>query len=709
MSKTFIEEVHSIVTNNLANEQFGVKELANALGLSSSQTLRKIKGATGKSVNQYIRELRLEKGAELIKNTDLTAAEIAYQVGFNSASYFNKTFNDYFGVAPGEYKTLNSRINQQDLEKEEKLRFFTTNKKMAFVVGLILILLSTFTILKLSFRNAKQTPSIAVLPFKDLSPENTRWFCDGIADNILHSFAQIGDLKVISFTSSATYRDSDKQISQIAKELNVAYVLEGSVTLFKDSINVITQLINLDDEHVWSHEYNDSFKNAIGIQNNVAQEVMNRMQVTLSQEDEEVLNKFPTDNMEAFSLHLKGELDYMKQNTLEELEASIKLNKQAISLDSTFADAYASISESYFVISHFYYDKINPIEYRDKADQFADKALTLDSKNVVALLVKGNLNKYVDWDIALEYFKTAVATNPNHAVANQELANYYVVNPNIDNEKALKLYEKAFKLDPISRLRNINYFNSLLANERLDELEKRAIENKFLFTEAERRLWQHLVNAHKDKNWSSLFNTNDNRNEDQPDDPMLYYHDAMYYRFVSRDNTKAIEYAKKAYQIDSSFIYYYVECLIEGKRFNEAKSVMELEAYDKYTDDKAKKTQQWSLLYCQKKYDQSLEILKDTEFTNQYWEPALTYAALNNRKKVDSLNTIFPWGTGRKIDWRSRRAILHALLKDKDSMYYYLDHIQFDMWAWYAYSRKEFDPYRTEDRFKAFEKKWFLH
>ena len=92
MNQKFIDQVRTIVVKNISDENFGVPELSSLLGLSPSQTLRKIKADSGKSVNQYIREIRLEKAAKLLKQTDQSIAEISYQVGFSSASYFSKSF-----------------------------------------------------------------------------------------------------------------------------------------------------------------------------------------------------------------------------------------------------------------------------------------------------------------------------------------------------------------------------------------------------------------------------------------------------------------------------------------------------------------------------------------------------------------------------------------------------------------------------------------
>ena len=113
MNQKFIDQVRAIVLQNISDENFGVRQLSSLLGLSPSQTLRKIKASSGKSVNQYIREIRLEKAAKLLKKTDQSIAEVSYQVGFSSASYFNKSFRKYYNVTPGDYKNNSIKLNKK--------------------------------------------------------------------------------------------------------------------------------------------------------------------------------------------------------------------------------------------------------------------------------------------------------------------------------------------------------------------------------------------------------------------------------------------------------------------------------------------------------------------------------------------------------------------------------------------------------------------
>ena len=171
--------------------------------------------------------------------------------------------------------------------------------------------------------------SIAVLPFKDFSPKNNQWLSDGVSDNILHSLAQMEKMKVISFTSSSTYRNTDKKIPEIAEELGVSYILEGSVRLVKDKIKIITQLINANDEHIWSKEYEENTENIIKVQNDVAEEVIKQLKITLSPNEERKLDKYPTQNMEAYNLYLRGHLENDSRK-FEDIEQNIILNKQAI-------------------------------------------------------------------------------------------------------------------------------------------------------------------------------------------------------------------------------------------------------------------------------------------------------------------------------------------------------------------------------------------
>ncbi len=705
-SNSFINRVHRIIISNIFDENFGVNKLASILGLSASQTLRKVKAATGKSVNQYIRELRLRKAAELIKDTDFTMAEISHLVGFGSPSYFSNAFSKHYGITPGEYKTQN--ISLSDLAtKNNKNKFDTlfSNKKLVYAVLLVMLLVIGYLVIQPLAKNKPLEKSIAVLPFLDLSPEDTQWFSDGVSDNILHSLSQIKDLTVISFTSSSTYRDTDKKIPKIAQELGVSYVLEGSVTLYGDRVKIIAQLINKNGEHVWSKEYTESFNDIIAIQNNVAEEVMKQLEVTLSPQEVITFKKYPTQNLEAYNLHLKGRL-VNGSRKLEDLKLNIELNKQAIALDSSFAEAYAEVALSYGLLEHRHSIIVDPFESREQAAYYANKALQIDSDNYKALGVKGYLFCYVDWDKAREYYQKAISINPNAAQSRTDLGAYFQYRPFEDSKKTLEQFRIAFQLDPLSEVTAGNLFLSMIRNNKLKEAEEHLKKVEFLFDENSNISYQNVIIAHKNKAWTTVIPLLKTKIEKDPNNALLYRRLGILYNEILNDGVTAITYFKKAFEIDSlnaSYLNEYIYMLVEGKRYKEGKKLMQSENYISIVSKRSQLRQLWHFYYHKEEYQKAHEVLKDSLFANQYLENTITYVQLGDRKKVDSMNKRYPWGTGRLSDFYPIKARIHAILEDRDSMYYCLENIRGDLLSTIVViNEREFDPYRKEERFNAF-------
>ena len=501
MHQKFIDQVHSIILKNISDENFGVRELSSLLGLSPSQTLRKIKANSGKSVNQYIREIRLKKAAKLLKKTDQSIAEVSYQVGFSSASYFNKSFKKYYNVTPGDYKTNSLNLNKIKKKKDSsKTKVFIT---IFLALLLVIIYFGTSPFI------SKSTPlnnSIAVLPFKDFSPKNNQWFSDGVSDNILYALAQMKKMKVISFTSSSTYRNTDKKIPEIAKELGVSYVLVGSVRLFKDKIKIITQLINANDEHIWSKEYEENFDDIIKVQNDVAEKVIKQLEITLSPNEEKKLDKYPTQNMEAYNLYLRGRL-INDSRKFEDIEQNIVLNKRAIKLDSSFVEAYEELAMSYYLLSKTGIDlvmKYDGLESRENSRQFAEKAIQINENSNRAWLVKAILMHHKDWDLAKEYHKKAIILNPNDALAHTMYAEYFLYNPKPNVKKYLDQLIIAQRVNPLSSVLARNFVSALIINYQLEKAEKYLEKHKFLFSKIDFIKLESKLIAYKNKDWTQV-------------------------------------------------------------------------------------------------------------------------------------------------------------------------------------------------------------
>jgi AraC-like DNA-binding protein len=193
MGEKFIEQAESIVLHNISNDNFGPHKLASLLGLSASQTLRKIKAATGKSVNQYIRKLRLQKAARWIKETDLTFSEISYKAGFGSASYFSVRFKKYYGICPTEFKELNISLNElETLSTKKSFPILFSNKNRFYTLGVLIFVIIGFLIIyDLTSSDELINTVDVVSPLKKLSSENIPLFTDSLSDTFLHALSQL--------------------------------------------------------------------------------------------------------------------------------------------------------------------------------------------------------------------------------------------------------------------------------------------------------------------------------------------------------------------------------------------------------------------------------------------------------------------------------------------------------------------------------------
>jgi len=191
---TFIEQVEAIILENLANEQFGVSELANAMHMSRSNLLRKIKKQTQLSASQFIRQIRLKQAMALLKEGSSTVSEISYQVGFGSTSYFIKCFREHYGHPPGEVGKGSVEVETENI-KPNYLKIY----RWPIIAGTSIVLL-IFTYFIFNKTDAVQKlevkKSIAVLPFKNESADSTNlYFVNGLMESALNNLQKIEDMR----------------------------------------------------------------------------------------------------------------------------------------------------------------------------------------------------------------------------------------------------------------------------------------------------------------------------------------------------------------------------------------------------------------------------------------------------------------------------------------------------------------------------------
>lgn len=436
----FIEQAEALILEHISNEQFGVSELADLMNMSRSNLLRKIKKQTQGSASQFIREVRLQKGMTLLKETELTVSEISYQVGFSNNSYFIKCFRDYYGYSPGESR---KRIDEQVELVQDENQFteqgteaiavakkgFFQHYRVPIILGIALVLIvAVFLFFPKETPNADKEnvnlkKSIAVLPFKNMSSDSENlYFVNGLMESTLNNLQKIEDLRVISRTSVEKYRDTDKTISEIAEELNVKYLIEGSGQRADNQVVLNIQLIDAsNDTPIWAEQYNHKTEDVFSVQNEVAKKITEAIKATVTPAELKQIDKKPTENVLAYDYYLKGH-ERLQEETKEGLEAAIALFEKAIEQDPQFALAYSQIAISY------YYLDLNQAEkrYTDIINNNADKALLYDSKSAESLIAKAlyyiNTNEF---RLAVPHLEKALEYNPNSSAVVQMLADLY--------------------------------------------------------------------------------------------------------------------------------------------------------------------------------------------------------------------------------------------------------------------------------------------
>ncbi|QCK15300.1 helix-turn-helix domain-containing protein [Mangrovivirga cuniculi] len=441
----FIEELESIIMDNISDEQFGVSELAESVNMSRSNLLRKIKKYTNLSASQFIRQVRLNEGMKLLKQSSMTVSEISYKVGFSSTSYFIKCFREQFGYAPGESRKDNLVVTEDVLEEngdvsKEKITLWPV------VILLILIIFAAgYFVIKESAVSEETDleKSIAVLPFKNESVDSSNlYFVNGLMESTLNTLQKVGDLRVVSRTSVEQYRDSKSTIPEIAEKLNVNYILEGSGQKVEDRVSLNIKLIRAsDDQPVWTQQYNRKVVDIFSLQNEIATEIANAIKVIVKPTELEQIQKKPTENLEAYDYYLKA-LDPYNSRTKEGLVKAIPLLKKAVEHDPQFALAYADLAISYYFLDIYQVNK----KYTEEINNYADKALLYDPKMAESLIAKALYYMHKkEYRLALPHLEKALEYNPNSTDVVQILSDFYArVIP--DTEKYLEYALKGVQL-----------------------------------------------------------------------------------------------------------------------------------------------------------------------------------------------------------------------------------------------------------------------
>ena len=300
------------------------------------------------------------------------------------------------------------------------------------------------------------TKSIAVLPFENLSrdPDNA-YFADGIQEEILTRLSKIADLKVISRTSTQRYKGTPTNLLEIAKQLGVAHILEGTVQKAADQVRVNVQLINAQtDSHLWAEKFDRNLADIFAVESEIATKIADTLQTKLSGSEQKAIAARPTKNSEAHQLYLKGRY-FLKKRTEEGLKKSIEFFNQAIDKDSGYALAYSGLADSnMYLLRLGFLRGVSRKETDERAKAAATKALELDDNLAEAhtslALVK--MEYEWDWTGSEREFQRAIQLDPGFAEAHHQYSHYLTAMG--CSSESLTESLRALELDPLSLVLN---------------------------------------------------------------------------------------------------------------------------------------------------------------------------------------------------------------------------------------------------------------
>lgn len=325
-------------------------------------------------------------------------------------------------------------------------------KKSAWLFGLAaaaVILILTSAILFLLPENKNEIDSIAVLPLENISGNPDQdYFVSGMHETLITELSKISSLKVISRTSTLQYKNAKKPIPQIAKELGVKALVEGSVIREGNQVRISVQLIDgRTDKHIWAKEFNQELKGILVLYSDVAKQIAGEIKIKLTPQDKERLVSSPEVNPDAYELYLLGR-HYWNQRTVQSYKQAIESYNKAIEYDAGYAIAYAALAEGYSFLGE--QGGMSQKDARHLADSAIHMALRLNKNLAEAHASKGIWELYNEWNWveAEKSFKRAIELNPGYAITYQYYGRMLGYIGRYD--EALVLIEKAKELDPLS-------------------------------------------------------------------------------------------------------------------------------------------------------------------------------------------------------------------------------------------------------------------
>jgi TolB-like protein/DNA-binding winged helix-turn-helix (wHTH) protein/Flp pilus assembly protein TadD len=356
----------------------------------------------------------------------------------------------------------------------ERVRWPLAWKRSGFI---LLLVLGIFTVWILRPKNDRSPVirSLAVLPLENLSHDPSQdYFSDGMTDELITDLGQLSGLRVISRTSVMTYKGARKSLPQIARELNVDTVVEGTVLRSGDQVRITAQLIEAPaDKHLWAQSYEGDVRQTLALQKQVARAIAEEIQIELTSHERDVLKSVKAVNPDAYEAYLKGRYFWNKR-TGDGLSKAVDYFKQAIEKDPNYAQAYAGLADSFALLGDWEYGVLAPKEAHPQAKAAAIKALDLDSTLGEAHISLAFSLDGFDWDFATaeREFRRGIELNPGYATGHQWYAGHLMLFGRYS--EAIAEMMKAEDLDPLSLIIGADLAEDLLIAHRYEEAIQRS-------------------------------------------------------------------------------------------------------------------------------------------------------------------------------------------------------------------------------------------
>jgi TolB-like protein/DNA-binding winged helix-turn-helix (wHTH) protein/Flp pilus assembly protein TadD len=367
--------------------------------------------------------------------------------------------------------------------------------------GLALVLAFSLSWIFYPWRSADATiRSLAVLPLENLSSDTSQdYFVDGMTDELITHLGQINTLRVISRTSVMTYKNVRKPLAEIARELNVEAVVEGSVLRSGERVRITAQLIRVPaDEHMWGQSYEGDLRDTLALQSKVAQDIAEQIRATLNGQEQAALQKSKAVSPVAYEAYLKGRY-FLNKRTRDGLSKAIEYFGSAIERDPTYAEAYSGLADAYALSGDWKYGLLSPQDAFPKARAAATKALALDeSLGEAHASLAFALDLYGwDWEAAETEYKRAIKLKPGYATAHQWYSWHLIMMGR--NSEGMSEIRKAESLDPLSLIISADIADALCVAHLYDEAvqqSKKTLEMDPHFAVGHYELGQAYVQKH---------------------------------------------------------------------------------------------------------------------------------------------------------------------------------------------------------------------